>query len=344
MNYLLSLLAVTICMATTVTFADDEVLHSIDMYYGGKIEELKPKAEAGDPVAQTAIGLHYQLGILVPEDYNKAVEWYKKAADQGEPNALVLLGLDMERQYAESDGDDRWLVQALDYYEKAAEKDHPYGLYFLGRFYRDGRVVELDEAKAFQYFKKAEARGLSAPRFAMAVAYGKGKGVFQNSKKAYALIFDRFDTGGFDPSLIYGAIDWEKWLGLEVSRAHDWLVERAYLHDPMAQYLLGEYYEWWHYDSGSKALFWYGLAAMNGNNSARMRLKFHANDMEDSPENASLALLILAQCGDPEAQYDYAQYLLRDDHLPTRSKIEGRKWLKKAAQQGHEKAKAELAK
>ena len=46
-------------------------------------EELKAKAEKGDPEAQSNLGACYGHGAGVTKDYAEAVKWYRKAADQG---------------------------------------------------------------------------------------------------------------------------------------------------------------------------------------------------------------------------------------------------------------------
>jgi len=52
----------------------------------------KAKAENGDAVAQTTLGLCYNWGIGVAQDDVEAVKWYRKAADQGNAKAQSNLG------------------------------------------------------------------------------------------------------------------------------------------------------------------------------------------------------------------------------------------------------------
>jgi TPR repeat protein len=51
--------------------------------YAQAIALLKPLAETGDPEAQCLMGNMYHLGLGVAHDLSKAVEWYKKSAEQG---------------------------------------------------------------------------------------------------------------------------------------------------------------------------------------------------------------------------------------------------------------------
>ena len=40
-------------------------------------------AEQGDADAQTDLGIMYDNGFGVPQDYAEALKWYRKAAEQG---------------------------------------------------------------------------------------------------------------------------------------------------------------------------------------------------------------------------------------------------------------------
>lgn len=50
-------------------------------------EELLKKAERGDASAQFELGIRYKKGQGVIQSYKKAVEWYKKSAEQGNAKA-----------------------------------------------------------------------------------------------------------------------------------------------------------------------------------------------------------------------------------------------------------------
>jgi TPR repeat protein len=51
--------------------------------YATELRLLRPLAEQGNAEAQTALGLMYDAGHGVPQDYVEAVKWYRCAADQG---------------------------------------------------------------------------------------------------------------------------------------------------------------------------------------------------------------------------------------------------------------------
>ncbi len=51
------------------------------------------KAEQGDPKAQNVMGTYYEGGNGAPKDYDRAIYWYSKAAEQGNSNAQYHLGV-----------------------------------------------------------------------------------------------------------------------------------------------------------------------------------------------------------------------------------------------------------
>ena len=48
---------------------------------------LRPLAEKGDSKAQNNLGMMYGLGEGVPQDYQEAAKWHRKAAEQGNASA-----------------------------------------------------------------------------------------------------------------------------------------------------------------------------------------------------------------------------------------------------------------
>ena len=48
-----------------------------------KVYKLLVKAERGNASAQYSLGLFYFEGLGVAQDYQEAVRWYLKAAEQG---------------------------------------------------------------------------------------------------------------------------------------------------------------------------------------------------------------------------------------------------------------------
>ena len=60
--------------------------------YATARNEWTPLAEAGDSRAQRNLGLMYEHGDGVQQDFAEAVRWYRAAAEQGDPWAQTILG------------------------------------------------------------------------------------------------------------------------------------------------------------------------------------------------------------------------------------------------------------
>lgn len=86
-------------------------------------------------------------------NYEKAVEWYEKAASGSPVVPMALYALGYACQYGEGTAVD--LFQALQYYEEAAKKDIPQACYNLAYFYQNGIGVCRDQNKANRYCERA---------------------------------------------------------------------------------------------------------------------------------------------------------------------------------------------
>lgn len=65
--------------------------------YASALKIWLPQAQGGDAVAQTYVGDIYQKGLGTPPRYDRAAEWYKKAAEQGNNRAQMSLGFLYEK-------------------------------------------------------------------------------------------------------------------------------------------------------------------------------------------------------------------------------------------------------
>jgi uncharacterized protein len=61
--------------------------------YATALRLLRPLAEQGDESAQYNLGLMFDNGQGVPQDYATAVIWYRNAAEQGNADAQLNLGV-----------------------------------------------------------------------------------------------------------------------------------------------------------------------------------------------------------------------------------------------------------
>ena len=77
----------------------------------------------------------------MPQDYAKAREWYEKAADKGDADAMSNLGL----LYGNGQGVAQDYAKAREWYEKAADKGDASAMFSLGLLSpgRSGRAAGL---------------------------------------------------------------------------------------------------------------------------------------------------------------------------------------------------------
>lgn len=135
---------------------------------------LKVVAESGDAEEQASLGYLYLYDL---DDKRSALEWFEKAAAQG--NGRGLTGA--ARIYQERGGYEK----ALKYFTAAAESGDTCGMYWLGRFYFE--EYTYDKEKALYWLNKAAGSGKLADTPAMdylAELYEEGSAVGQDPEKA----------------------------------------------------------------------------------------------------------------------------------------------------------------
>ena len=141
-----------------------------DMYYQNAIrqtgeaslEELfslyARAAELGHPVAQYNLAMMYSNGESVYVDYQQAVYWFKKSAQQKFAPAQYRLG---ELYYFAKGGLQRDLDEAVRLFRKAAEQDDPDAQMNLAMLCGSGEGLPLDTDKAIYWIEQAYAGGLN---------------------------------------------------------------------------------------------------------------------------------------------------------------------------------------
>ena len=71
-------------------------------------------------MAQTWLGIKYNLGLGVDQDYKAAAKWYRKAADKGDP----LGQLRIARLFSQGEGVSKNLKEAEKWYLRSASYDY----------------------------------------------------------------------------------------------------------------------------------------------------------------------------------------------------------------------------
>ncbi len=133
---------------------------------------------------QPKLGVRYTNGKGVPRDYVQAVEWYRKAAEQGFTTAQFNLA----SMYQSGQGVPKDLGQAVVWYRKAAAQGYANAQSNLGFMYQNGLGVEKDSGQAVAWYSKAAEQGLATAQINLGLMYYSGRGVPKNRVAAYALL------------------------------------------------------------------------------------------------------------------------------------------------------------
>ncbi len=112
--------------------------------YATDIRELRLLAEQGYAEAQYGLGVMYDNGQGVPQNYAKAVKWSRKAAEQGYARAQFALGT----MYYNGQGVTQDYAETVRWYHKAAEKGYARAQFALGTMYGLGQGVPRDYLQA----------------------------------------------------------------------------------------------------------------------------------------------------------------------------------------------------
>lgn len=160
------------------------------MYYYGyavpidtvkAMQYFKIAAERGDPVAMRNLGLHYFYGEGTEVNEEEALKWYRKSAKTGYPLGIHTLGLAFEY----SDQGYRNIDSAIYYYKTASEKNEAFSQYNLGILYYYGTKVTQDFDEAVWWFRKASENGHINSQNFLGTMYYDGKGVTKNLPEAF---------------------------------------------------------------------------------------------------------------------------------------------------------------
>jgi len=133
-----------------------------------------------DPVGLNKLGLRYEEGKGVSQDFAKAMRLYRAAAAGGNISALNNIGWLYER----AKGVPRDYAQAMLWYRKAANGGLATAMNNIGLLYYTGLGVPQDYAQAASWFEKAAQAGDANGMCDLAVVYEHGEGVTQDPAAA----------------------------------------------------------------------------------------------------------------------------------------------------------------
>lgn len=201
--------------------------HSLAKYNLGiskeKLNELNntvEKAEKGNPEAQNSLGLIYLYGWGIPQSYNEALKWFKKAAKNGHAQATENINKTFDSIKIDSEVMLRQGLAILNEDDAAYDKDK--GIKLLTQ------SAELGNAKA------ASVLGLE-------LAGVNGASVDYESAIKWLTVAADQDISIAQKKLskIYLS---DKWSSKDYPKAFKWLMKLAEQGDVESQYLVGGMY------------------------------------------------------------------------------------------------------
>ena len=169
---------------------------------------------------QYDLGVMYQEGQGIRQDYMKAFECYTKAAEQEFSKAQYNLGT----LYKKGQGVPQNFIKAAEWYTKAAESGHTCAQYDLGIMYEEGQGVPQNSIKAAEWYIKAAEQGHADAQETLLCKYEEGDYfVAQNYHKLSPLFLITAQRG--------------------YNRAVEWLIKLAELGDDNIQLTLADMYK-----------------------------------------------------------------------------------------------------
>ena len=175
-----------------------EVLHIQELITNENCQE--GNVTIGRTLAQINLGRMYRDGVVVAESAALAIDYYRKAADQGNTTAQFILGL----KHFYGRGVEQSDAKALEYFQKAADQGDSTAQFKIGFMYLDGIGVEQSDAKALEYFQKAADQRDSMSQGMLGFMYQYGRGVEQNDAKAVEFYRKAADQNNADAQLRLG--------------------------------------------------------------------------------------------------------------------------------------------
>ena len=148
--------------------------------YDKAFEYYAKAALQNDNIGLNNLGSLYYSGIGVSRNTAKAAILFEKSANLGNAEAAVNLGFVL----ISGKGARKDPALAMDYFEKAAAAKNPTAEFMLGYAYYSGKLRPQDYGAAAPLLKDAAAAGLDEAQYVLALMYINGQGFPQNYNNA----------------------------------------------------------------------------------------------------------------------------------------------------------------
>ena len=301
----------------------------------GKIDEDFALANQGNSAAQNRMGVRFEKGQDVQQDYVQAARWYHVAADAGNVFAQCNLAL----CYADGRGVQQNWQEAVRWFRAAANQGFAKAQNYLGLRYDNGEGVEQNESEAVRWYQAAAEQGFAEAQYNLALSYELGTGVQQDWQEA---------VRWYRAAAEQGYAEAQNYLGLRYANGEgvepDWKEAVRWFHaaakqgHATAEYNLGFAYKT---ENGvgqdwQEAVRWYRASAEQGYDLAQNRLGLRYANGEGVERDYIEAMKwyrAAAEQGLPIAQYNLGFNYAGGTGVEQDWK-ESVHWFRKSAEQG----------
>lgn len=137
---------------------------------------MQPLALEGNVLAQSNLGMLYNLGRGVQQDQEKAYWWFSEAAERGSIRAINNLAM----MYYQGGYVKKDIPQAIKLFETTAKSKDLDAMMMLSEIY----LKQKNEAKAFEWVKKAVDLDNPLAKLRLGIFYEEGIGTKANKSLA----------------------------------------------------------------------------------------------------------------------------------------------------------------
>jgi len=213
------------CLKIAKVFIDEiSKINDSSMTTSKELLGLKLRAETGDVNSQMELGNKLRDGVAPFEkDYVGAMKWFQMASDKGSALGQYSLAYLYTFKKTVKDYD-----KAFALYLKSSEQGNSDALNMVGMCYSNGIGVAVDQTEALKWWIKASEKGNSKAQANLGASYERGEGVSQDCLEAIKWYTKAAEQGNADAQGSLGVMYFKgKCVPKDYNEAEKWLIKCA---------------------------------------------------------------------------------------------------------------------
>ncbi len=205
------------------------------------LDWFRRAAEKGNTEAIVALGAIHEQGNSVEKNPNESYKWYLKAAEAGDVTGITKTAM----MLAEGVGTAKDEKKAMEWYLKAAEKGGAHAMYAISGMYEKGAGVVVSPKETLRWTVRAALSGMPQAMRDMGKRYRVGKDVNKDTIAAQSWFLRAAQSGDPESAITVSdiLIAGEGGLPPDPKAAKSILTRAAELGMMEAQLKLADYYE-----------------------------------------------------------------------------------------------------